>query len=79
MASCYHQSYSSFNLLDMIAKKTVEGKLGEALQDTGNYILTRQKIDAENLKKLTDGLSRSRAKLLSGMNSQQQLFEILRL
>lgn len=48
------------------ATKTIEGNLLEALKETGDYVKTRQRIDAENLKKLTDGLSLSRARLLSG-------------
>ena len=52
-----------------IATKTMEGKLSEALNDSYDYILTRQKIDAENLRRLTDGLSRSRQRLISGINS----------
>jgi hypothetical protein len=38
-----------------IATKTLEGKLSEALSETADYVKLRQKIDAENLKKLTDG------------------------
>jgi hypothetical protein len=38
-----------------IASKSLEGKLGEALQESSDYIQTRRRIDAENLRKLTDG------------------------
>ena len=51
-----------------IASKAAEGKLGEALQETGEYVRTRNKIDAENLVKLTNGLSRSRDRLLSAIS-----------
>lgn len=50
-----------------IASKAVEGKLGEALLESAQYIQTRQRIDAENLRRLTDGLARSRDRLLSGI------------
>ena len=50
-----------------IASKAAEGKLGEALLESAQYIQTRQKIDAENLRRLTDGLARSRDRLLSGI------------
>lgn len=51
-----------------IATKAAEGKLGEALQDTSAYVRQRNKIDTENLRKLTEGLSRSRDRLLTGIN-----------
>ena len=51
-----------------IASKAAEGKLGEALQETGEYVRARNKIDAENLVKLTNGLSRSRDRLLSAIS-----------
>ena len=51
-----------------IASKTVQGKLGEALTDTRDYVRSRSKIDAENLKRLTNGLASSRARLLSGIS-----------
>jgi hypothetical protein len=38
-----------------IASKTIEGKLGEALQSSADYIRLRQREDLENLKRLTDG------------------------
>lgn len=38
-----------------IATKTIEGKFVEALSDSAEYIKTRQKIDAENLNRLTAG------------------------
>lgn len=38
-----------------IATKTLEGKLGEALQESAEYVRMRNKIDAENLRKLTSG------------------------
>ena len=50
-----------------IASKTLEGKLGEALSESADYIRERNKIDSENLKQLTLGLSRSRDRLLSGI------------
>jgi len=50
-----------------IAKKTAQGKLGEALGESVEYLRTRQKIDSENLRKLTDGLARSRERLLGGI------------
>jgi len=51
-----------------IASKTLEGKLGEALLDSAEYIKLRNKIDAENFKKLTSGLSKSRELLLGGIS-----------
>ena len=51
-----------------IAAKTVQGKLGEALTDTRDYVRSRNKIDAENLKRLTSGLASSRARLLGGIS-----------
>ena len=51
-----------------IATKTLEGKLGEAFDDTRDYLRTRSKIDAENLRRLTAGLARSRDRLLSGIS-----------
>ena len=51
-----------------IATKTLEGKLGEAFDDTRNYVRTRNRIDAENLRRLTAGLARSRDRLLSGIS-----------
>jgi fused signal recognition particle receptor len=51
-----------------IATKTLEGRLSEALADTADYVRQRQLIDAENLKKLSIGLSKTRDKLLSGIN-----------
>ena len=51
-----------------IASKTMEGKLGEALQDTSDYISSRQKADLENLKRLSDGLAKSRARILGGIS-----------
>lgn len=61
------RSEEGFKQLENLAKKTGEGKLIEALRDTGDYIALRQKADAENLKRLTDGLSMSRERLLSGI------------
>ena len=52
-----------------IASKTLEGKLGEALLESAEYIKLRNKIDAENLKKLTSGLAKSRELLLGGISS----------
>ncbi len=40
-----------------IATKTLEGKLGEALQESAEYIKERNKIDIENLKQLSFGIS----------------------
>ena len=51
-----------------IVTKTAEGKLGEALSETRDYVRTRSKIDAENLKRLTSGMARSRERLLSGIS-----------
>jgi hypothetical protein len=51
-----------------IATKTLEGKFGEALMDTAGYIRERNRIDTENLKQLTIGLSRSRDRLLRGIS-----------
>ena len=51
-----------------IASKTIEGKLGEALQETSEYISSRQKADLENLKRLSEGLAKSRARILGGIN-----------
>ena len=50
-----------------IATKTLEGKLGDALSESADYIRERQRIDNENLKKLAVGLSRSRDRLLLGI------------
>lgn len=55
-----------------IASKTLEGKLGEALSESATYVRTRQKIDAENLKRLVDGLARSRDRLLMGITGAFQ-------
>ena len=38
-----------------IATKTMEGKLGEALLESAEYIKKRQEIDKENLRRLTEG------------------------
>lgn len=38
-----------------IASKTLEGKLGEALLESAEYIKKRQEIDKENLRRLTEG------------------------
>ncbi len=53
--------------LTNLAKKTAEGKLAEALTDVGDYVALRNRIDAENLRKLTEGLSKSRERLLGGI------------
>lgn len=47
-----------------IASKSLEGKLGEALEEAGDYVKERQRIDRENLSKMTAGLARSRDMLL---------------
>ncbi len=52
-----------------IASKTAEGKLGEALGDTAAYVRARQEIDAENIRKLSDGLAKSRARLMGDLDS----------
>jgi len=51
-----------------IATKAAEGKLGEALQETSAYVRERNRIDSENLSRMTNGLARSRDRLLSGIN-----------
>eukprot|EP00596_Hydrurales_sp_CCMP1899_P005481 CAMPEP_0119044208 /NCGR_PEP_ID=MMETSP1177-20130426/29500_1 /TAXON_ID=2985 /ORGANISM="Ochromonas sp, Strain CCMP1899" /LENGTH=439 /DNA_ID=CAMNT_0007013905 /DNA_START=212 /DNA_END=1531 /DNA_ORIENTATION=+ len=61
------RSEEGFAQVSNLAKKTAEGKLGEALGETADYVSSRRKIDSENLKKLTDGLSRSRDRLLGGI------------
>ena len=38
-----------------IATKTLEGRLGEALQESADYVRMRSKIDSENLRRLTSG------------------------
>lgn len=63
------RSQEGISQIQNIATKTFEGKLGEALSDSANYIQKRQKIDAENFLKLTTGLSKSRARLLGGISS----------
>ena len=50
-----------------IASKTLEGKLGEALLDSAEYIKERNRIDAENFAKISEGLAKSRERLLSGI------------
>lgn len=52
-----------------IASKTAEGKLAEALEDTANYVRTRQEIDAENIRKLSEGLAKSRQRLMGDLDS----------
>ena len=52
-----------------IATKTIDGKFIEALKDSSDYIEARRKIDLENLKRLSDGLSKSRDKILNGITS----------
>lgn len=56
-----------------IAKKSLEGQLGEALLESAEYIQLRQKVDAENLRKLTAGLSKSRDRLLGGISGAFQV------
>jgi len=51
-----------------IASKTLEGKLVEALTDSAEYVRSRRIADLESLKRLTDGLAKSRARLLMGIN-----------
>jgi len=43
------------NQVSNIASKSLEGKLGEALLETKDYIQLRQKKDAENFRKITNG------------------------
>jgi signal recognition particle GTPase len=62
------RSEEGFQQIQNIATKTLDGKLLEALQDSSDYIKMRQKADMESFKKLTDGLARSRDKLLGGIN-----------
>lgn len=62
------RSEEGFAQVQNIAQKTIQGKLGEALSDTASYVSQRRKIDADNLRRLTDGLSRSRDRLLSGIS-----------
>lgn len=52
-----------------IASKTAEGKLAEALEDTATYVRQRQEIDAENIRKLSEGLAKSRARLMGDLDS----------
>lgn len=52
-----------------IASKTAEGKLAEALEDTAAYVRQRQEIDAENIRKLSEGLAKSRARLMGDLDS----------
>ena len=51
-----------------IATKTLDGKFLEALQDSSDYITTRQRADLENLRRLTEGLARSRDRILNGIS-----------
>eukprot|EP01041_Mallomonas_annulata_P008995 gene8995-18623_t len=57
------------NQVQNIATKTIEGKLGEALLDSATYLRQRQRADAENWKKITAGLSRSRDLLLADIGN----------
>ena len=41
--------------LQNIASKTLQGNLKEALSESAEYIKTRRQIDAENMKRLTEG------------------------
>lgn len=52
-----------------IASKTAEGKLAEALEDTAAYVRQRQEIDAENIRKLSEGLAKSRQRLMGDLDS----------
>ena len=61
------RSEEGFAQVQNIASKTIQGKLGEALSETASYVTLRRKIDSENLRRLTDGLSRSRDRLLTGI------------
>ena len=62
------RSEEGFAQIQNIASKAAEGKLAEALQDTSAYVRERNKIDTENLRRLTDGLARSRDRLLNGIS-----------
>lgn len=53
------RSEEGFAQIQNIASKTIEGKLVEALQESADYVRLRQRIDAENLRKLTAGLNAS--------------------
>ena len=61
------RSEEGIQQLQNLAQKTAQGKLGEALTDVGDYVALRNRIDAENLRKLTEGLSKSRERLLGGI------------
>ena len=61
------RSEEGFAQVQNLASKTLEGKLGEALLETSQYVRMRNKIDAENLRRLTEGLAKSRDRLLSGI------------
>jgi len=41
--------------------------LSEALEDTAAYVKKRQEIDAANFERLKEGLARSRASLMMGI------------
>ena len=43
------------NQVQNIATKSLEGKLGTALKESFDYIQSRQRIDSENIRKLTAG------------------------
>jgi hypothetical protein len=51
--------------VENLAKMAGEGKLDEALRDTASYIDDRRALDSENVAKLTQGLSKSRERLLA--------------
>eukprot|EP00981_Chlorochromonas_danica_P005148 scaffold1036_cov169-Ochromonas_danica.AAC.28 len=55
-----------------LAEKTLEGKLGEALEESAQYLRTRSSIDRDNLKKLMTGLASSRDRLLAGISAAFQ-------
>ncbi|CAM9273205.1 unnamed protein product [Chrysoparadoxa australica] len=46
-----------------------QGKLGEALQDTADYLKQRKKADSQSIAKFADGLAKSREKFLSDLGS----------
>lgn len=52
----------------MLLRLLQEGKFSEALSDTASYVKERQKIDAENLAKLQEGLAKSRARLMADLD-----------
>ena len=62
------RSEEGLQQIQNIASKTLDGKLMEALKDSSDYIQLRRQADLESLRRLSDGLSRSRDKLLGGIS-----------